>query len=415
MTTGIPEERTLDVLVRRVRREPLLSQSQSRRTVPHRASLGTAFIGIGASLVVGIRAIYGFVWFLGHWHDYSDPLPGLIAWIALITLLAATFITARLVGDTMPDWVFAIFLLVLAGVIVLDLYSVWPLHDIGSFATSSLAAVMALLVVLTLRRTIELVVAAILAGVGLAVAIVVNTPLGPDTIAPGLTALATAVLPVVIGVVIVSGFRRMVPIELDRALVQSTVSAPRFAVGMLASEELARLDLAAEDLLDSVASGRIPLPLKPRTASVAASLATELRLHLIEGRRETWLYHAVTESELLGRSVTLDDKGSLAGLLDANQRDGLLGAIWLLISDTAKPSGSRTVQVVIGPIIPQANPAFGKLIRVPIAITTTGVARNRIDPSTWDAVRKVGRYSDSTQNASLRVDIECFVANPAEL
>jgi hypothetical protein len=413
VTTGIPEERTLDALVRRVRREPLISQS--RRAVPHRASLGTAFIGIGASLVVAIRAIYGFAWFVGQWGAYPDPIPALVAWIVLITLLAATFITARLVGDRMPSWVFAIFLLVLVFVVLLDLRAVWPLHDIGSHATAALSAVMALLVVLTLRRTTEVLVATSVGAVGLAVAIVLNTPLDADTLAPQVTALASAVLPVVIGVVIVRGFRRMVQIELDRALVQSTVSAPRFAVGMLASEELARLDLAAEDLLDSVASGRIPLPLKPKTASVAASLATELRLHLIEGRRETWLYHAVTESELLGRSVTLDDKSSLAGLLDANQRDGLLGAIWLLISDTAKPSGSRTVRVVIGPIVPEANPAFGKLIRIPISITTTGVARNRIDPSTWDAVRKVGRYSDSTQNASLRVDIECFVDNPAEL
>ncbi len=129
-----------------------------------------------------------------------------------------------------------------------------------------------------------------------------------------------------IGVFVVRGFRRMVQQELDRVLVQSTVSAPRFAVGMLASEELARLDLAAEDLLESVATGRTKLKLDPKTASVAASLATELRLHLIEGRRETWLYHAVSESEMLGKAVTLSDKGSLAGLLDPDQRDGLLSA-----------------------------------------------------------------------------------------
>jgi len=207
----------------------------------------------------------------------------------------------------------------------------------------------------------------------------------------------------------------MVQIELDRVLVQSTVSAPRFAVGMLASEELARLDLAAEELLDSVATGRIALPLRPKTASVAASLATELRLHLIEGRRETWLYHAITESELLGRSVTLTDKGSLAGLLDANQRDGLLAAVWLLVNDNAKKNLARTVQVNVGPIVATTPVAHAHKLRVPIVITTTGVPRNRVDPSTWDAIRRVGRYSDSSQNASLRVEIECFVDNPADL
>ncbi len=164
-----------------------------------------------------------------------------------------------------------------------------------------------------------------------------------EWIAPQLTAIAFAVLPAVIGVVIVEAFRRMVQVELDRVLTQSTVSAPRFAVGMLASEELARLDLAAEELLDSIATKKTPLPLAPKMASVAASLATELRLHLIEGRRETWLYHAVSESELLGKSVTLVDKSSLAGLLDPSQRDGLLSTAWLLVSDTTKANPATTV------------------------------------------------------------------------
>jgi hypothetical protein len=55
------------------------------------------------------------------------------------------------------------------------------------------------------------------------------------------------------------------------------------------------------------------------------------------------------------------------------------------------------------------------MLSVPVVIETTGVPRNRIDPSTWDALRRVGRYSDTTQNGSLRVDIECFVANPADV
>ena len=410
----MPDERTLDVMVG-ARQRATLGQQGRRATAPHRANLGTAFIGIGASLVCGIRAIYGFSWFIGQWNDYPDPVPALIAWILLIAVLVATFVTSRIVGDRLPTWMFAVFLAALAVVVALDLVAVWPLHDIGGFATAALTAVMSLILVLTLRRPNELLIAVAVAGTALAAAMIVNTTPTEQHAAPQLTALAFAVLPVVIGVVVVRGFRRMVQIELDRALVQSTVSAPRFAVGMLASEELARLDLDAEELLDSVASGRTPLPLRPKTASVAASLATELRLHLIEGRRETWLYHAVTESEMLGRSVTLDDKGGLAGLLDANQRDGLLAAIWLLVSDTAKPNSSRTVQVVLGPIVPRVGQPFGKLLPVPIVITTTDVARNRVDPSTWDALRRVGRYSDSTHNASLRVDIECFVDNPAEL
>jgi hypothetical protein len=182
---------------------------------------------------------------------------------------------------------------------------------------------------------------------------------------------------------------------------------------MLASEELARLDLAAEELLESVATGRTRLPLDPKTASVAASLATELRLHLIEGRRETWLYHAVTESEMLGKAVTLTDGGSLAGLLDPTQRDGLLSAAWLLVSDVKQTPG-RTVQLTLGPMAPSTEQRPDNKLLVPIVITTTEVPRNRVDPATWESIRRVGRYSDSTQNSSLRVDIECFVDNPAD-
>ena len=382
---------------------------------PHRASLGTAFIGIGASLVCGIRAIYGFSWFVSYWPDYPNPVPALIAWILLIVVLATGFVTASLVGDRLPDWMFAVFLGLLASVIVLDVVAVWELHDVGRFATASLTAAMALLLVITLRRPSDILVSNGAIGIALLAVIIVNTPLTADNVTSQLTSLAFAVLPVVIGVMIVRGFRSMVQIELDRVLVQSTVSAPRFAVGMLASEELARLDLAAEELLESVATGRIALPLRPKTASVAASLATELRLHLIEGRRETWLYHAITESELLGRSVTLTDKGSLAGLLDANQRDGLLAAVWLLVNDNAKKNMVRTVQVSVGPIVATTTAAHPHKLLVPVVITTTGVPRNRVDPSTWDAMRRVGRYSDSSQNASLRVEIECFVDNPADL
>ena len=150
-------------------------------------------------------------------------------------------------------------------------------------------------------------------------------------------------------------------------------------------------------------------------ASVAASLATELRLHLIEGRRETWLYHAVSESELLGKSVTLIDKSSLAGLLDPSQRDGLLSTAWLLVSDTTKANPSDDGHRADRPGRRRpTSPRRTTSSLIPITITTTGVPRNRVDPTIWDAIGRVGRYSDSTQDSSLRVDIECLVDNPAD-
>jgi hypothetical protein len=112
--------------------------------------------------------------------------------------------------------------------------------------------------------------------------------------------------------------------------------------------------------------------------------------------------------------VTLVDKSSLAGLLDPSQRDGLLSTAWLLVSDTTKANPATTVNVQIGPVVAGEGPTPDHKLPIPIVITTTGVPRNRVDPTIWDAVGRVGRYSDSTQDSSLRVDIECLVDNPAD-
>ncbi len=412
---NLPEENTLGAIVGAPwrRRESDATRRVIRAATPQRSSLGTGFIGIGAAVVVALRSIYGIVWFVSLWPVYPDPLPALLAWVILGATVTATFITARVIADQLPTWMYAIFLVGIAAAFALDLYAVWPLHDIGRTATAAVTAGMALLVIVTLRPTRDILIPIGVMGVVLAVAMAINTRPDTEDYAPQLSALAFTVLPAVLGVVVVNGFRRLVQVELDRVLVQSTVSAPRFAVGMLASEELARLDLAAEELLDSVATGKTKLPLDPKTASVAASLATELRLHLIEGRRETWLYHAITESDLLGQAITLTDKGSLAGLLDPQQRDGLLSMAWLLVSEPGKRNSNRSIQLQLGPVTTAAEDG-SRSITVPIVITTTGVPRNRVDPATWEAIGRVGQYSDSTQNSSLRVDIACLVDNPAD-
>lgn len=419
MTAGIPEENTLGVVVagaaRTVtRRAKLLGRAGTR------PMLGASYVALGADIFVVLRALYGLAWFIALWDRYPVPAAAASAWGVLIVVIAGCIVLSRVGGDRMPHGVFALVLTGLAATVVLDLIAVWELHDLGRTLTAATAAGSALLLLVTRRGPVELLSAAGVLGLALAVAMFLNTPPGTpfdaDHLAPGLAALSFAVLPTVIGVLVVRGYRRMVQLELDRVLVQSNVSAPRYAVGMLASEELARLDLAAERLLDSIASEKTPLPLSPKTASLAASLATELRLHLIEGRRETWLYHAVSESEMLGRSVTLIDKSALAGLLDANQRDGLLSAAWMLVSDARKKAAPhRSITLQLGPLAPGGAPREDRKIIVPITITSTGIRRNRVDPSIWAALGRVGRYSDTTEDGSLRVDIEAAVDNPAEV
>ena len=409
------EENTLGVIVGKRNRAGVPAGSTAGRAMRQAsargASLGTGYLGIGASVLAGLQGVYGIGMFVSHAGDYPNIIPAAAAWAVYVLALVGVTTTIATRGEQMPDWLFGTFLLALAGVVAFDLIAIWTLHDVGRYATAAASAGFGLLAAITLRRSRELLAAAATLGVVLLVAVILTTTLTPANIPAQVLLIAVAVMPVVFGIYIVRRFRRIVQLELDRVLVQSTVSAPRFAVGMLASEELARLDLAAEELLESVATGRIKLPLSPKTASTAASLATELRLHLIEGRRETWLYHAITESEQLGRSVTLADRGSLAGLLAPHQRDGLLAAVWLLVSDQSK--ATPTAQLTIGPVIVIPEPG-SKTITVPLLITTTAVPRSRVDPATWDAIGKVGRFLDSTQNSSLRVEIECVVTNPAD-
>ena len=410
-----PEENTLGVILGRKNRRGVPTASTAGRAMrsasARGASLGTGYLGVGASVLAAIQGVYGIALFFSHGAAYPSLVPGAAAWFLYALTLVGVAVSIATRGERMGNWMFALFLLLLAGVVALDLIGTLPTKNVGAYATASVAVGFGLLVALTLRRGREVLAAALVLAIVMVVAIASSTPLESQNIPAQVIAVVMCVAPTAVGLFVVRRFRRIVQLELDRVLVQSTVSAPRFAVGMLASEELARLDLAAEELLDSVATGKTRLPLAPKVASTAASLATELRLHLIEGRRETWLYHAITESEQLGKSVTLVDRGSLAGLLDSTQRDGLLSAVWLLVSD--KNKGASTAQLTIGPVSSAPDPV-SKTITVPVVLTTTEVARNRVDPATWDAFGKVGRFVDSTQNSSLRVEIDCIVANPAD-
>ncbi|MBP1241486.1 hypothetical protein ABID92_000685 [Frigoribacterium sp. PvP120] len=381
------------------------------------ATLGTGYLGLGAAVIAGLQAVYGLVFFLSHLADYPSVAPALVAWLLYIATFVGTAALVTIRGERLTGSVFAVIGGVLVVVVALDFIAIAPLHDVGAFATASVAVGFGLLPVVTLRPAREIVVATGVLLVAFVVMVLVTTPLTADTVPQQLSVIALAVLPSAVATSIVQRFRRMVQVELDRVLVQSNVTQPRFAVGMLASDELARLDLAAEKLLDGVAGGDVPLPLAPKVASQAASLATELRLHLIEGRRETWLHHAVTESEYLGRSVTLVDPSSLAGLLAPPQRDGLLQAVWLLLGDSKSRTPGTTITLTLGPVTASTRSIAslaGRSVDVPVVLTTTGIRRNRVTPATWNALERVGEYTASTHEQSVMIKLHCIVDNPAE-
>jgi hypothetical protein len=407
-----PEETTLGGLVR-----PSGARSSTRRgtaTSTHASALGSGFLGLGVAIIAALQSMIGIALFLLRVDVYPSLLPIAAAWLLLMVTFLGLTITISASGERLPDWLYAVFLAALAAVVWLDIVAIAPLGNVGQYATASISAGFVLLVIVTLRRRWEVLVATAALGIALIGAIIATTPLTPVTIPSQLVAVALAVGPGLAGVLLVRGFERMLKRELDRVLVQSTVTAPRLAVGMLASEELARLDLDAEQLLEAVATGEAPLPLPENYAARASTLATELRLHLIEGRRETWLVHAISESEHLGPRVTVSDPASLAGLLDDVQRDSLLAALWLLAADPVGAAGTRAVTVQLGPLDPQRGAASGQGLVIPVRIEVAGLKRNRVDPGVWEALDRVGRYSDSTMNGAVVIELDCRVENPAD-
>ena len=396
-----------------------LPGTSGERSRPARTSLGTGFLGIATTMLAVLLLCFDIGRFGIEWRTYPSPAFSAGAWLLLAGILVGLAFASRSAGDQLKAWITGLIFAGLGVVVALDVVGVWGGSDLGHNLTAAPATALVLLAMAGVRSSRSIILAAGVLGTTLALLLLISwgaAPVTPEDLEGAVAMLCRAVLPPVVAALVVHLFRRIIGRELERVLVQSTVSAPRFAVGMLASEELARLDLAAEQLLDAVAAGRTRLPLNPASAQAAAELATELRLHLIEGRRQTWLYHAISESELLGRAVTLSDPESLAGLLDPRQRDALLQAVWLMIGDSperSRRSATRVaIEITVGPAKPHEPRA--KTMHVPIVIQTTGVARGRVDPATWDAMRKVGRHTDSVRGGSVCVEIDVVVDRPAE-
>jgi len=380
--------------------------------VSNRSRLSTTFLGIGASIAVFLRAVYGFTIFLPEWQNGAHPEIAMTAWIILFFVILLSVISTNVLGLRMSSGLFVCCVALLVLVLSLDLWSIWERHNIGEYASAGLTATMALLLFLTMRRSAEILISAGGLGLILIIAIGVNTPLRPETLPAQIGALGLALLPVMIGVYLTGGFSSMVASELERVLAQSTLKSPRLSSGFLATEELARLDLEAEEILDAVATGSKTLPLAPETAMRASEIATKLRFHLLEGRRETWLHHAVTESAPLGRAVHLTDDGSFAGLLDAQQRQGLLEALWLFVNETDTAVALPTLEIVIGSELVASQSSSDNMLVIPISLVVEGISRRNVDSSIWDSVNKIGKFRDSVLNDRLKIDIECRVDNP---
>ncbi|UIP58107.1 hypothetical protein [Agromyces marinus] len=351
------------------------------------------------------------------------------AWIALAVVAAGTLVATR--GLTrVADWTYALVLVALVVPVWLDLASTAGLLHLGVTPTAAPAAAVLLMPVVALRETRTPVAAAALVALAITVAALLQVRSAGSWTVVGLAVAASALVPVVLAAVAVRGFRRLVGRELDLTLVQSTVATPRSAVGMRASEELAELDFDAESLLDDVGSGRLAIPLPADAAAHAGELAARLRVRLIEGRTDTWLRHAVTESAYLSRRVTVDDDQGLAGLLAPEQREGLLLALWLIAGQRRRKATEPPLEVRVRchDALPALSPGSGDGRAriadgdpgragddagsgdgVAIDLDVSGVSARRIDATAWDALDNVGVHEIVPSPEGFRIGLECRI------
>lgn len=368
------------------------------------SALALERLGYGLTLSAIAVILIGLIAFITGAQEYPRIGLCILAWILLAAI--AVFILPRRFAFAESTAGFWVILAASAVVVALDIVGSWTGTIESPHPSAATAVGGILLACVNTRPMRDIVIATTILCATLVLTFISSLHGDVLALGPRIVVVLLAGFPPLIGVQVVRSFRSLVQIESDRAQVQATVSAPGITVGMLASKELARLDLDAERLLDAVGTGRAPLPLAPKSASEAASIATELRLHLIAGRGRTWLYHAVSESAVLGPVVTVTDSDGLAAHLSTDQRDALLSAIWLFAGDLSRATQKLRIDVEQ----PQKDGDSDR--RIAIGFDASGVPRKQVDPAVWQAISKVGAYTESNQEDNLRVDIDCELERP---
>ncbi|GAB3385411.1 hypothetical protein GCM10027568_02490 [Humibacter soli] len=332
---------------------------------------------------------------------YPRPLLGVLATVLLVVVAVLMWFMPAPREVPTERLRFAGLMAACAIITGLDLAGAWAPGPVPVFPVTCIGVGGLLLAAVTTRPARDILVAtAVFAGVLIVVLGLEVTD--PMSAAPRLAFIAIACAPPLVGMALVRSFRTIVQFHSEIAQTQSTTTTDT-SVGMLASEELERLDFAAEQLLEYVAAGRAELPLDEETAARASALATQLRLHLVDDRRQTWLHHAVTESAVLDSVTEIDDPEGLAASFSSRQRDGLFSAIWMLVGSTSKSATSLVITISRGA---DAGPHVRSLN---VVIEVTGVPRRQIDPSAWQAIRRVGRYTETGSSAMVRIEVDCLV------
>lgn len=372
-----------------------------REDISRDAVLGFGYLGIGGTVIGLLLCLCGLLIFWLQLPTSPHPISGTIAWIIVFAALIGSFFATRRLSGRLSSVAFAITMVLLATALLLNLLP--ALAAINALLdTTVFYGVGATLLTIVASRPVKQLLLADGVLFTIMIGVLISSLSQPGFVpGPHIEVIVLSCSPALIGVAIVTGYEHLVKRELDMTLVESTVGNPRFAFGIHASDELARLDLSAEQLLQEVASGRAALPLDPKLAAEASSLATELRLILLAGRNETWLQHAIRESDALGPAVTCKDPDGLAGYLDQGQREGLLSAIWLLVGDT--PRVHPQVGITIGPAVDPPAVQRPARIEFPIELDIDGITPRRYDPAFWSEFSRVGTQAEFLPRGTLKI------------
>jgi len=386
----------------------LADRSRGRR----HAAIGMRRLWVGTAIILAFQLAFDFAGTLDRLDDYRDIVPVFTGWAVLIVADAAIVIVTRVLGEHLPNWLFVLWYAALVLVIALDLTSSWGMPNPGDSFTVGLSASISLVLAVVTRPTVEIFTAAVGLALATGVAWIFTGGYAAPFIHETVYTLCQMLFPVLVAALITGSFRRLMRRETEELLSHSAIAAPRLTVGIEASEQLARLDLAAESLLSAVADGRMRLPLSEEVAKRAGSLATELRLHLLASRSKTWLGLAIEESTLLGEHVRVDDPTSSAGLLNTRQRAALLSALWLLHDEHGVSSRSPHEPIALTFGAPTRAIETDHFEAISIRVDVPGSTRMMIDPGVWEHFARVGRYREALDGLGMRIDIHCLVPAP---
>ncbi|RFA13571.1 hypothetical protein B7R22_13000 [Subtercola boreus] len=372
--------------------------SRLRARIRQDRNVSAGYLGLGFVVLGGLLMVRGLVSLGWSWSGGPFRWLTLLAWGLLIVLFIGAVLAAKRNGGIIPGRLSR--LLTGTGVLCIAVDLAAFTIDGGRTAlypTTMIGFGACLLACLPLQPLRRSVVGAVCLAVGGGGALVVGYLFNPSSLSAGVTGLLLGLTPVVAGISMIGASDRYLGRKIDRAVTESLVTASAVGHGMGSVSELRRLDSAAETLLASVSRLPADHPIDADTAAKAELLGDDLRLALLSDHEQTWLQIAVTESERLSRSVTIDDPGLLAATLEPGRRRNLLALTWLCAATATAP----VLELAF------AGSAGAGVAPLTVVFALTDTRRRGIDPAVWPLFDRLGRYTIKVgaDRALVRVDL----------